>query len=125
MMQIHGVSLEKIDEDVLLSQYEEGVNLTKKMAEEVDKVQLNLARGEDQFLIADFSKGNVKLEKDAETYFLKDGKMIPYTNALAIIANPSRFGFIKKFFSKKQSFYPIKEVSSINEAQQWFDTIKG
>ncbi|UKN00268.1 hypothetical protein K6119_11035 [Paracrocinitomix mangrovi] len=123
-MEIYGVSLQKIANDTLESKYEKGVKLTKKMAEEIDNVQLSLAKGEDQFIIADFSNGGVQLDKEAEMYFLRDGKMIPYTNALAIISNPSKFGFLKRFFSKKQSFYPIKEVHSREEAQMWFDTLK-
>lgn len=124
MTQIHGVSVEKISDDILKSTYENGIKLNKKMAEEIDNVQLSLARGEDLFIIADFSKGGIELDKEAEQFFLKDGKMIPYTNGLAIISNPSKFGFIKKFFSQKNSFYPIKEVRTAEEAKAWFDTLK-
>lgn len=124
MIELFDVSLTKISEDILCSKYHKGAILTEKKARDIDSVQLNMTRGQDFFIIADFSEGEINVEKDAERFFLKNGKMIPFTMGVAIISKGSRIKSLSRMISWNRAFYPIREVQTIEEAKSWFDKLR-
>ena len=124
MTKIFDVSLSKIAEDILCSKYHKGANLTEKKAQDIDSIHLTMTKGQDYFIIADYSEGEINVEKEAEHFFLKNAKMIPYTNGVAIISNSPKKTLFGRMISWNRAFYPVKEVKTIEEAKSWFDQLR-
>ena len=123
-MELPTVSVKKIDDDILLNVYKKGVELSENDAMEIDNVHITMSQGKDVFIIADFSKGTSTYDDSAEKFFVNKGKMIPFTNAIAIISNPKKSSFLTKIFASNRTYYPVKEVDSIEEAKAWFETLR-
>jgi hypothetical protein len=123
-MELTHVSITKTSDDVIHNYYKPGIELGEKQAIEIDNVHLILAQGNDMFIIADFSRGGISLDKSAQEFFTKKGRMIPYTKGIAIIDGPNKRSFLSKLFSKNKTWYPFKEVESVEEANSWFEELR-
>ncbi|MEX1000801.1 MAG: hypothetical protein WDZ35_01660 [Crocinitomicaceae bacterium] len=123
-LELKKASLQKIGEDVLLTQYKSGFKISEADAKEIDGAHLTMSQGNDVFIIADFTATDVSFEKSAEAYFVKKGKMIPYTKGIAIVTNKKSSFFDKLFATAKKTLCPTKEFDSMSAAVAWIDEIR-
>lgn len=116
--------VQKLDNDILVTKYKDGVEILEEDAQEIDATHLTMAQGKDMFIIVDFMQGEVKINKSAEEFFIYKGKMMPFTKALAIVT-PNKSSIISKIFSKpKKALYPTQEFSNVDEAKNWFSSLR-
>lgn len=118
------MSIRKINDDTIYNLYKPGIVLSAKDAEEIDNVHLTIAQGNDMFIIADFSQGDVSFDRSAEEFFMNKGHMIPYTRAIGIISNPKKQSLFSKLFRRNKTWYPFKEFDSVESAEKWFEALR-
>ncbi|MEZ4922635.1 MAG: hypothetical protein R2780_05625 [Crocinitomicaceae bacterium] len=122
--EFENVIVEKISKDVLITKYKPATEISEKDAEEIDTAHLNMAQGNDMFVIVDLTAGQINVNKSAEEFFVYKGKMMPFTRAIAIVT-PQKSSVIAKIFGKSQkTLYPTKEFTDMEKALNWFDSIR-
>jgi hypothetical protein len=123
-MELKTVSIKKVEEDIIHNQYKSGIELSVNEAEEIDNVHITMCQGQDCFIIADFTGGNISFDKSAEEYFTSKGRMIPYTKGIAIVAPPKKSTLLSKVFNKSKTWYPTKECQTLEEAHEWIKEMR-
>ena len=116
--------VEKIDPDILVTRYRPNAEVSESDAIEIDNAHLTMSQGKDMFIIADMSADSAHLDKSAEDYFIHKGRMIPYTKAIAIVSFHKSSFLSRLFGASHKTLYPTKEFDTIEEANQWFNTLR-
>lgn len=116
--------VEKIDQDVLVTRYRSNTDITVQDAQEIDNAHLTMAQGGDVFIIADLSIGSTRIAKSAQDYFIRKGRMIPYTKGIAIVSHQKSTFFTRLFKGMSRTLYPTKEFSTFDEASAWINTLR-
>lgn len=114
----------KKEGDILITAYKKGSKVDVKSARDIDLAHTTLASGNDMFIIADLSAGEIELSNQAKDFFLHEGKMMPFTKAVAIVGEIKSRGLMHKIFGKSKSWYDVKKCGSIKEAEQWFNELR-
>jgi hypothetical protein len=121
LVELSKAHVEKVEDDVLFTQYKTGSEITEADAREIDGAHITMSQGGDMFVIVDKRAKDSKVDKSAEEYFNRKAKMVPYTKAVAVITE-HKAGFLGRFM--KKFMYPYKEFKSEEEAKAWINTLR-
>ena len=55
---------------------------------------------------------------------MNQGKMMPYTKAVAIVGNASRKGWLAKLLKRNKKWYDVKRFDNIEDAMKWFEDLR-
>lgn len=122
VVELEKASVLKEGQDVLVTEYKSYAEISEKDAWEIDGAYLSMSQGNDMFVIIDQTKGNTKVRKTAEDYLTKNGRMVPFTKAMAIIKRNKGFS-LSRMLGKK-FIYPYKEFTTRDEALAWIATLR-
>ncbi len=112
----------RAEPDLLITRYRFDVVIDEADAEKIDEAHTQMCLGKEVFIIVDLQKGLTKISKEAEEFFTKKGKMVPYIKGVALVDN-SKSSFFANFLLKLHNFiYPTKSFSNLEDAARWIDT---
>ena len=122
IVELEKASVLKEDQDVLVTEYKSYTEILEEDAREIDGAYLSMSQGSDMFVIIDQTKGNTKIQKTAEDYLTKNGKMVPFTKAMAIIKQNKGIK-LSKMLGRKFIF-PYREFTTREDAMAWIATLR-
>ncbi|UKN03592.1 hypothetical protein K6119_08705 [Paracrocinitomix mangrovi] len=115
-------SVEKVDNDILITHYKSHMAISEDDAKEIDNAYLTMSQGGDMFVIVDMTAGGTKIDKEAEYYFAKKCKMMPYIKAMAVVKD-QKPNLLARILSKK-AIFPQKEFISAEDAKAWISSLR-
>ena len=124
IVELQKASIEKIDPDILVTRYRGGANVTEDDAKEIDSCHSTMSHGNDMFVIVDLTFGSIKIQAEAEEYYVCKGRMIPYIKGTAIISKNKSSFFTKLFGKSSKTLYPTKEFITFEDAHIWFEKLR-
>jgi len=124
LVELQKASVEKIEPDILVTRYKDGVSITENDAKEIDSCHLTMSQGNDMFIIVDLTFGSIKIHAEAEEYYVYKGRMIPYIKGIAIVSKVKSSFFAKLFGKSSKTLYPTKEFITFEDAYAWFDKLR-
>ncbi|MEX1000800.1 MAG: hypothetical protein WDZ35_01655 [Crocinitomicaceae bacterium] len=124
LVQLPKASVEKVDQDVLLTFFKPNTKILERDAAEIDGAHLSISQGGDMFVMVDMTAGGARMHPSAEDYFEIKGKMVPYIKAVAVVKEPKKSILFKLFKRPNRLIFPKKEFSSREAAQAWFDSLR-
>ena len=122
VVELEKASVLKEGQDILVTEYKSYTEILEDDAREIDGAYLTMSQGNDMFVIMDMTKGNTKLQRIAEDYLTKNGKMVPYTKAMAIVKETK--GLRLSRVLGKRFVFPYKEFNTRDEALEWINTLR-
>lgn len=122
VVELEKASVLKEGQDVLITEYKSYTEILEEDAREIDGAYLSMSQGSDMFVIIDFSKGNTKVQKNAEDYLTRNGKMVPYTKAMAIVKEQK--GWRLSRMIGKRFVFPYREFRNKEAALAWIETLR-
>jgi hypothetical protein len=121
LLELKKASIERIDPDILITRYKEGVKIDEEDAKEIDASHLTMSQGNDMFIIVDLTFGSAKISDEAEEFFVFKGRMIPYIKGIAIVSKHKSSFFAKLFGKSSKTLYPTKEFITFEDAKKWIE----
>jgi hypothetical protein len=126
IVELPKASVEKLQPDVLITQYRSGAEIKEEDAVEIDGTQMSMSQGGEVFVMVDMTAKGSKIDRTADFYFSYKGKMVPYIKALAVIKE-NKSSFLARLFGMNKptrALFPKKEFTDAEAAQKWFDSMR-
>lgn len=112
-------------DDIIVTTYKKQAVLDLIDAKEFDAAYMNLSQGKEVFYISDLTAPDADLTNDAQAYFSRKARIVPNIKAAAIIINTLRGRLVARFYIQYfKPLYPTKIVGTVEEAQEWFESIR-
>lgn len=121
LVELKKASIERVDPDILITRYKDGVEIDEEDAKDIDASHLTMSQGNDMFIIVDLTFGSAKISDKAEEYFVFKGRMIPYIKGIAIVSKSKSSFFAKLFGKSARTLYPTKEFITFEDATKWIN----
>ncbi|MBL7899076.1 MAG: hypothetical protein JNJ99_11115 [Crocinitomicaceae bacterium] len=116
--------IQRVD-DIIITTYKKEAVLDLIDAKEFDAAYVSFSQGKEVFYISDLTAPNADLTNDAQAYFSRKARIVPNIKAAAIIINTLRGRLVARFYIQYfKPLYPTKIFGSVEEAQQWFESIR-
>lgn len=118
-------TIERQGDDVLYTLYKPGVEINITDAQELDVIYTDMMRGQDYFLLADFSSKEADISTEAQTYFSRNARIVPSVKAAAIVIGSIRARIVARFYIQYfKPLYETKIFGNVSTAQEWFESIR-
>jgi hypothetical protein len=124
VVELPKASVEKIDPDVLITHYKPGAEISEEDAREIDGAHLTMAQGGEMFVMVDMTAGGARVDKSAEEFLIKKGRMVPYIKAVAVVKDHKSSFLTKLFSGANKALFPKKEFTDAETAKEWFSSMR-
>ncbi|MBL4710589.1 MAG: hypothetical protein JKY48_19350 [Flavobacteriales bacterium] len=116
--------VEKFDSDLIVVTYNDNVSINLVEAIEIDMICFDLSNQKNTFLITDVRNIHSNMSNEAQNFFSKKGKLLPYIKGLVILLNNLPIRLIARFYIQfHKPIYPTKIYATKEEAFKWFKSI--
>ena len=118
-------SIQRKDEDVIITTYKAGAIVDLIDAKEIDRIYITMAEGQEIFSLVDLTAENSDLTNEAQAFFSRRAFIVPHVKGAAIVISGVRSRIVARFYIQYfKPLYPTKICSSIEEALNWFDSVR-